>query len=32
MSFADANARDAYLPHPAHQAVVAFDFIDGVMG
>lgn len=47
MSFADADARDAYLPHPAHQAVVAkllpmlvgglegvvaFDFIDGVMG
>lgn len=47
MTFTDAAARDAYLPHPAHQAVVqrlmpmldggldgvvAFDFIDGVMG
>ena len=47
MTFADAAARDAYLPHPLHQAVVAkllpmldggldgvlaFDFIDGVMG
>lgn len=47
MTFADAAARDAYLPHPFHQAVVAkllpmleggvegvvaFDFIDGVMG
>ncbi|MEB3166559.1 MAG: Dabb family protein [Cyanobacteriota bacterium] len=47
MTFADAGARDAYLPHPQHQAVVetllpmleggldgvvAFDFIDGVMG
>jgi hypothetical protein len=47
MTFADTTARDAYLPHPLHQAVVAkllpmleggvdgvvaFDFIDGVMG
>lgn len=47
MTFADAASRDAYLPHPLHQAlvakllpmleggmqgVVAFDFIDGVMG
>lgn len=47
MTFVDAAARDAYLPHPLHQAVVArllpmlegglegvlaFDFIDGVMG
>jgi hypothetical protein len=47
MIFADEAARDAYLPHPLHQAVVAkllpmleggldgvvaFDFIDGVMG
>jgi hypothetical protein len=47
MTFADAAARDAYLPHLLHQAVVAkllpmleggvegvvaFDFIDGVMG
>jgi hypothetical protein len=47
MTFADAAARDAYLLHPLHQAVVAkllpmleggldgvvaFDFIDGVMG
>ena len=47
MTFTDAAARDAYLPHPAHQAlvakllpmldgglngVVAFDFIDGVIG
>lgn len=47
MTFADPAARDAYLPHPLHQAVVetllpmleggldgvvAFDFIDGVMG
>ena len=47
MTFADAAARDAYLPHPAHQTVVerllpmlndglkgvlAFDFIDGVIG
>jgi hypothetical protein len=46
-SLADEAARDAYLPHPLHQAVVAkllptleggldgvvaFDFIDGVMG
>jgi hypothetical protein len=46
MTFVDAAARDAYLPHPLHQAVVdrllpmldggidavvAFDFIDGVM-
>jgi hypothetical protein len=23
MTFADSAARDAYLPHPAHQAVVA---------
>ena len=47
MTFVDEAARDAYLPHPLHQAVVAkllpmldgglegvvaFDFIDGVMG
>lgn len=47
MTFADEAARDAYLPHPLHQAVVAkllpmleggvegvvaFDFMDGVMG
>jgi hypothetical protein len=47
MTFVDAAARDAYLPLPLHQAVVAkllpmleggldgvvaFDFIDGVMG
>lgn len=47
MTFTDAAARDGYLPHPPHQAVVAkllpmlagglegvvaFDFIDGVMG
>lgn len=47
MTFVDAAARDAYLPHPLHQAVVArllpmlegglegvlaFDFIDSVMG
>lgn len=47
MIFEDESARDAYLPHPLHQAVVAkllpmldggiegvvaFDFIDGLMG
>lgn len=31
-TFADAASRDTDLLHPLHQALVAFDCIDGVMG